>query len=158
MKLNAMVFHLLMFQRLSKIIFLIVLLCISNEMLRAETISEENPADLYLGSCYAMQYLKLQYCPSIHAVKMPSCVNNLMKVARKNNEEDKQLGFKNRAKLIMPHIIQGIDQSFSKHLAKMNGNRLRTCNDYEKDMKNSMKKFLEEFETSQNEETLSQKE
>jgi len=68
---------------------------------------------------------------------------------------DKQLGFKNRAKLIMPHIIQGIDQSFSKHLAKMNGNRLRTCNDYEKDMKNSMKKFLEEFETSQNEETLS---
>lgn len=40
----------------------------------------------------------------------------------------------------------------------MNGNRLRTCNDYEKDMKNSMKKFLEEFEASQNEETLSQKE
>ena len=123
-------------------------------MLMAKTIAEENPADLYLGSCYAVQYLKLQYCPSMNATKMSSCVNNLTKVARKNNEEDKQLGFKNRAKLIMPHIIQGIDQSFSKHLAKRNGNRLRTCNDYEKDMQNSMKKFLEEFLARQNDEIL----
>lgn len=143
-----------MYQRLNKTLFALILLSISNEMLMAETISEENPADLYLGSCYAVQYLKLQYCPSINATKMSSCVNNLTKVARKNNEEDKQLGFKNRAKLIMPHIIQGIDQSFAKHLAKMNGNRLRTCNDYEKDIKNSMKKFLEEFEASQNDEIL----
>lgn len=147
-----------MFQHLNKTLITLFLLSISNEMLRAETNSEENPADLYLGSCYAVQYLKLQYCPSINAIKMSTCVNNLTRVARKINEEDKRLGFKNRAKLIMPHIIQGIDQSFSKHLAKMNGNRLRTCNDYEKDMKNSMKKFLEEFEASQNEETLSQKE
>jgi hypothetical protein len=147
-----------MFQRLSKTLFALVFLSISNEMLMAETITEENPADLYLGSCYAAQYLKLQYCPSMNAIKMSSCVNNLTKVARKSNEEDKQLGFKNRAKLIMPHIIQGIDQSFAKHLAKRNGNRLRTCNDYEKDMQNSMKKFLEEFEASQNEETLPQKE
>jgi len=89
---------------------------------------------------------------------MSSCVNNLTKVARKNNEEDKQLGFKNRAKLIMPHIIQGIDQSFSKHLAKFKGNRLRTCNDYEKDMNQSMKKFLEEFKASQNDENFPQNE
>lgn len=149
-----MAFHRLMYQRLNKTLFALILLSISNEMLMAETISEENPADLYLGSCYAVQYLKLQYCPSINATKMSSCVNNLTKVARKNNEEDKQLGFKNRAKLIMPHIIQGIDQSFAKHLAKRNGNRLLTCNDYEKDMKNSMKKFLEEFVASQNDEIL----
>lgn len=142
-----------MFQR-TKIRFIaLVLASISIEINAAEPMIEENPADLYLGSCYAVQYLKLQYCPSMNAIKMSTCVNNLTKVARKNNEEDKQLGFKNPAKLIMPHIIQGIDQSFSKHLAKMNGNRLRTCNDYEKDMKNSMKKFLEEFEASQNDET-----
>ena len=127
-------------------------------MLRAETNSEENPADLYLGSCYAVQYLKLQYCPSIHAIKMSSCVNNLTKAVHKNNEEDKQLGFKNRAKLIMPHIIKSIDQSFSKNLARLKGDRLRTCNVYQKDMNESMKKFLEEFEASQNEETLPQKE
>jgi hypothetical protein len=143
-----------MYQRLNKTLFALILLSISNEMLMAETNAEENPSDLYLGSCYAVQYLKLQYCPSINAIKMSSCVNNLIKVARKNHEEDKGLGFKNRAKLIMPHIIQGIDQSFAKHLAKMNGNRLRTCNDYEKDMKNSMKKFLQEFEASQNDEIL----
>jgi hypothetical protein len=95
-----MAFHRLMYQRLNKTLFALILLSISNEMLMAETISEENPADLYLGSCYAVQYLKLQYCPSINATKMSSCVNNLTKVARKNNEEDKQLGFKNRAKLI----------------------------------------------------------
>ena len=149
-----MAFHRLMYQRLNKTLFALILLSISNEMLRAETNAEENPSDLYLGSCYAVQYLKLQYCPSMNAIKMSSCVNNLTKVARKNNEEDKQLGFKNRTKLIMPHIIQGIDQSFSKHLAKRNGNRLLTCNDYEKDMKNSMKKFLEEFVASQNDEIL----
>ena len=145
-----MAFHLPMFQRLSKILFALILLCISNEMLMAETIAEENPADLYLGSCYAVQYLKLKYCPSINATKMSSCVNNLIKVARKNNEEDMQLGFRNRAKLIMPHIIKSIDQSFSKDLSIMNGNRLRTCNNYQKDMNESMKKFLEEFKASQN--------
>jgi hypothetical protein len=150
MKLNAMAFHLLMFQRLSKILSVIVLLCISNEMLLAETITEENPSDLYLGSCYAVQYLKLQYCPSINAIKMSSCVNNLTKVAHKNNEEDMQLGFRNRAKLIMPHIIKSIDQSFAKHLAKFKGNRLQTCSDYQKDMNESMKKFLDEFKASQN--------
>ena len=153
-----MVFHLPMFQRLSKILFTLVLLCISNEMLMAATITEENPADLYLGSCYAVQYLKLQYCPSMNAIKMSSCVNNLTKVARKNNEEDKQLGFKNRAKLIMPHIIKSIDQSFAKHLAKFKGNRLRTCNDYQKDMNESMKKFLEEFEARQNDMTSAEQE
>ncbi len=153
-----MAFHLLMFQRLSKTLFALVFLSISNEMLMAETITEENPADLYLGSCYAAQYLKLQYCPSMNAIKMSSCVNNLTKVARNNNEEDKQLGFKNRAKLIMPHIIKSIDQSFAKHLAKFKGNRLRTCNDYQKDMNQSMKKFLEEFEASQNDETFHQNE
>ena len=148
-----MAFHLPMFQRLSKILFVIALLCISNEMLMAATITEENPADLYLSSCYAAQYLKLQYCPSMNAIKMSSCVNNLTKVAHKNNEEDMQLGFRNRAKLIMPHIIKSIDQSFAKHLAKFKGNRLRTCNDYEKDMNQSMKKFLEEFEARQNDMT-----
>ena len=151
-------FHLHMFQRLSKTLFTLILLCISNEMLMAETNAEENPADLYLGSCYAVQYLKLQYCPSMNALKMSSCVNNLTKVARKNNEEDKQLGFKNRAKLIMPHIIKSIDQSFAKHLAKFKGNRLRSCNDYEKDMNQSMKKFLEEFKASQNDENFPQNE
>ena len=153
-----MAFHLLMFQRLSKILFALVLLCISNEMLMAEMITEENPADLYLGSCYAVQYLKLQYCPSINAIKMSSCVNNLIKVAHKNNEEDMQLGFRNRAKLIMPHIIKSIDQSFSKDLSIMNGNRLRTCNNYQKDMNESMKKFLEEFKASQNDMTSAEQE
>ena len=153
-----MAFHLLMFQRLSKILFTLVLLCISNEMLMAESINEENPADLYLGSCYAVQYLKLQYCPSINAIKMSSCVNNLTKVAHKNNEEDMQLGFRNRAKLIMPHIIKSIDQSFSKDLARLKGDRLRTCNVYQKDMNESMKKFLDEFKASQNDETFPQNE
>jgi hypothetical protein len=124
----------------------------------AESINEENPADLYLGSCYAVQYLKLQYCPSINAIKMSSCVNNLTKVAHKNNEEDMQLGFRNRAKLIMPHIIKSIDQSFSKDLARLKGDRLRTCNVYQKDMNESMKKFLDEFKASQNDETFPQNE
>ena len=147
-----------MFQH-TKIRFIaLVLASISIEINAAEPITEENPADLYLGSCYAVQYLKLQYCPSMNAIKMSSCVNNLTKAVHKNNEEDMQLGFRNRAKLIMPHIIKSIDQSFSKNLARLKGDRLRTCNVYQKDMNESMKKFLEEFEASQNEETLPQKE
>ena len=69
-----------------------------------------------------------------------------------------QLGFRNRAKLIMPHIIKSIDQSFSKDLSIMNGNRLRTCNNYQKDMNESMKKFLEEFKASQNDMTSAEQE
>jgi hypothetical protein len=147
-----------MFQH-TKIRFIaLVLASISIEINAAGPITEENPADLYLGSCYAVQYLKLQYCPSINAIKMSSCVNNLTKVAHKNNEEDMQLGFRNRAKLIMPHIIKSIDQSFSKDLARLKGDRLRTCNVYQKDMNESMKKFLDEFKASQNDETFPQNE
>jgi hypothetical protein len=139
-----------MFQH-TKIQFIaLVLASISIEINAAEPIAEENPADLYLGSCYAVQYLKLQYCPSMNAIKMSSCVNNLTKAVHKNNEEDMQLGFRNRAKLIMPHIIKSIDQSFSKNLARLKGDRLRTCNVYQKDMNESMKKFLDEFKASQN--------
>ena len=147
-----------MIQSLNKTLIILILLGISNGTLLAEPMIEENPADMYLGTCYAVQYLKLQYCPSMNAIKMSSCVNNLIKLAHKNNEEDMQLGFKNRAKLIMPHIIKNIDQSFSKHLAKVNGNRLRTCNDYQKDMNESMKKFLDEFKFSQNNITSSENE
>ena len=147
-----------MFQR-TKIRFIaLVLASISIEINAAEPITEENPADLYLGSCYAVQYLKLQYCPSMKAIKMSSCVNNLTKVAHKNNEEDIQLGFRNRAKLIMPHIIKSIDQSFSKDLARLKGDRLRTCNVYQKDMNESMKKFLDEFKASQNDMTSAEQE
>jgi hypothetical protein len=147
-----------MFQH-TKIRFIaLVLASISIEINAAGPITEENPADLYLGSCYAVQYLKLQYCPSINAIKMSSCVNNLTKVAHKNNEEDMQLGFRNRTKLIMPHIIKSIDQSFSKDLARLKGDRLRTCNVYQKDMNESMKKFLDEFKASQNDETFPQNE
>jgi hypothetical protein len=156
MKLNVMVFHLLMIQNLNKTLITLILLGISNGALLAQAIIEENPADMYLGTCYAMQYLKLQYCPSLKVSKMSSCVNNLIKLAHKNNEEDMQLGFKNRAKLIMPHIIKSIDQSFSKDLAK--GNRLRTCNDYQKVMQNSMNKFLDEFKANQNNITSSENE
>jgi len=97
-----------MYQRLNKTLFALILLSISNEMLMAETISEENPADLYLGSCYAVQYLKLQYCPSINATKMSSCVNNLTKVARKNNEEDKQLGLLAKMMRSCPIMNRGL--------------------------------------------------
>ena len=107
-----MVFRLLMIQSLNKALIILILLGISNGMLLAEPIIEENPADMYLGTCYAVQYLKLQYCPSMNAVKMSSCVNNLINLSQKNNEEDVQLGFKNRAKLIMPRIIKNIDQLF----------------------------------------------
>jgi len=138
-----------MIQSLNKALIILILLGISNGMLLAEPIIEENPADMYLGTCYALQYLKLQYCPSMNAVKMSSCVNNLINLSQKNNEEDVQLGFKNRAKLIMPRIIKNIDQSFSKHLAKVNGNRQRTCNYYQKDINESMKKFLDDFKASQ---------
>ena len=144
-----MVFHLLMIQSLNKALIILVLLGISNGMLLAEPIIEENPADMYLGTCYAVQYLKLQYCPSMNALKMSSCVNNLIKIAHKNNEEDVQLGFRNRAKLIMPHIIKSIDGTFYQNLKKANGDRLRTCNIYQKDMQNSMKQFLDEFKFSQ---------
>ena len=34
-----------------------------------EPIIEENPADMYLGTCYALQYLKLHYCPTTHTPK-----------------------------------------------------------------------------------------
>jgi len=147
-----------MFQR-TKIRFIaLVLASISIEINAAEPITEENPADLYLGSCYVVQYLKLQYCPSMKAIKMSSCVYNLTKVAHKNNEEDMQLGFRNRAKLIMPHIIKSIDQSFSKDLARLKGDRLRTCNVYQKDMNESMKKFLDEFKASQNDMTSAEQE
>ena len=138
-----------MIQSLNKALIILILLGISNGMLLAEPIIEENPADMYLGTCYAVQYLKLQYCPSMNAVKMSSCVNNLINLSQKNNEEDVQLGFKNRAKLIMPRIIKNIDQLFSKHLDKVNGNRQRTCNYYQKDMNESMKKFLDDFKASQ---------
>ena len=153
-----MVFHLLMIQSLNKALIILVLLGVSNGTLLAEPIIEENPADMYLGTCYAVQYLKLQYCPSMNALKMSSCVNNLIKLAHKNNEEDVQLGFRNRAKLIMPHIIKSIDDTFYQNLKKANGDRLRTCNIYQKDMQNSMKKFLDEFKSSQNKITSSENE
>ena len=147
-----------MIQSLNKALIILILLGISNVMLLAEPIIEENPADMYLGTCYAVQYLKLQYCPSMNAVKMSSCVNNLIKITHKNNEEDMQLGFRNRAKLIMPHIIKSIDDTFYQNLKKANGDRLRTCNIYQKDMQNSMKKFLDEFKSSQNKITSSENE
>jgi hypothetical protein len=60
-----------------------------------------------------------------------------------------KLNFKTRAKLIMPHVIKHIDESFPKYLSKVKGDRNQTCVNYQKDMQSAMKKYLEEFRSNQ---------
>jgi hypothetical protein len=67
-----------MFQS-TKIHFIaLFLVFISIEINAVEPIVEENPADMYLGTCYAMQYLKLHYFPSTNTTKMATCISSIV--------------------------------------------------------------------------------
>ena len=144
-----MVYHLLMIQSLNKALTILVLLGISNEVLPADPMTEENPADMYLGTCYALQYLKLHYCPTTNTTKMATCIASIVDEVDERNKDEVKLNFKARAKLIMPHVIKHIDESFPKSLAKVKGDRNKTCLYHQKNMQNSMKKYLERFRSNQ---------
>ncbi|MBM3360945.1 MAG: hypothetical protein FJY41_05880 [Betaproteobacteria bacterium] len=115
----------------------------------AETMIEENPADMYLGTCYALQYLKLHYCPTTNTTKMATCITSIVDEVDEKNKDEVKLNFKTRAKLIMPHVIKHIDESFPKYLAKVKGDRNKTCLYHQQNMQNSMKKYLETFRSNQ---------
>ncbi len=67
-----------MFHR-TKIQFInLFLASISIEINAAEPMIEENPADMYLGTCYALQYLKLHYCPTTNTTKMATCITSIV--------------------------------------------------------------------------------
>jgi len=115
----------------------------------AETMIDENPADMYLGTCYALQYLKLHYCPTTNTTKMATCITSIVDEVDEKNKDEVKLNFKTRAKLIMPHVIKHIDESFPKYLAKVKGDRNKTCLYHQQNMQNSMKKYLETFRSNQ---------
>lgn len=138
-----------MFHR-TKIQFISLFLAsISIEINAAEPMFEENPADMYLGTCYALQYLKLHYCPSTNTTKMATCITSIVDEVDEKNKDEVKLNFKTRAKLIMPHVIKHIDESFPKYLAKVKGDRNKTCLYHQQNMQNSMKKYLETFRSNQ---------
>lgn len=138
-----------MFHR-TKIQFISLFLAsISIEINAAEPMFEENPADMYLGTCYALQYLKLHYCPTTNTTKMATCITSIVDGVDEKNKDEVKLNFKTRAKLIMPHVIKHIDESFPKYLAKVKGDRNKTCLYHHQNMKNSMKKYLETFRSNQ---------
>ncbi len=138
-----------MFHR-TKIQFIILFLAsISIEINAAERMIEENPADMYLGTCYALQYLKLHYCPTTNTTKMATCITSIVDEVDEKNKDEVKLNFKTRAKLIMPHVIKHIDESFPKYLAKVKGDRNKTCLYHHQNMQNSMKKYLETFRSNQ---------
>ena len=122
---------------------------ISIEINAAERMIEENPADMYLGTCYALQYLKLHYCPTTNTTKMATCITSIVDMVDEKNKDEVKLNFKTRAKLIMPHVIKHIDESFPKYLAKVKGDRNKTCLYHQQNMQNSMKKYLETFRSNQ---------
>lgn len=138
-----------MFHR-AKIQFISLFLAsISIDINAAEPMIEENPADMYLGTCYALQYLKLHYCPTTNTTKMATCITSIVDGVDEKNKDEVKLNFKTRAKLIMPHVIKHIDESFPKYLAKVKGDRNKTCLYHHQNMKNSMKKYLETFRSNQ---------
>lgn len=138
-----------MFHR-TKIQFISLFLAsISIDINAAEPMIEENPADMYLGTCYALQYLKLHYCPTTNTTKMATCITSIVDGVDEKNKDEVKLNFKTRAKLIMPHVIKHIDESFPKYLAKVKGDRNKTCLYHHQNMKNSMKKYLETFRSNQ---------
>ena len=138
-----------MFHR-AKIQFISLFLAsISIEIKAAEPMIEENPADMYLGTCYALQYLKLHYCPTTNTTKMATCITSIVDEVDEKNKDEVKLNFKTRAKLIMPHVIKHIDESFPKYLAKVKGDRNKTCLYHYQNMQNSMKKYLETFRSNQ---------
>jgi hypothetical protein len=138
-----------MFHR-AKIQFISLFLAsISIDINAAEPMIEENPADMYLGTCYALQYLKLHYCPTTNTTKMATCITSIVDEVDEKNKDEVKLNFKTRAKLIMPHVIKHIDESFPKYLAKVKGDRNKTCLYHHQNMKNSMKKYLETFRSNQ---------
>ena len=106
---------------------------------------EENPADMYLGTCYALQYLKLHYCPATDTPKMKACLSSIVDGIDEKNKDEMKLNFSTRAKLIMPHVIKHVDEAFTKYLAKVKGDRNKTCLYHQKNMQDSMKIYLEEF-------------
>ena len=122
---------------------------ISIDINAAEPMIEENPADMYLGTCYALQYLKLHYCPTTNTTKMATCITSIVDGVDEKNKDEVKLNFKTRAKLIMPHVIKHIDESFPKYLAKVKGDRNKTCLYHYQNMQNSMKKYLETFRSNQ---------
>jgi hypothetical protein len=138
-----------MFHR-TKIQFISLFLAsISIEINAAEPMIEENPADMYLGTCYALQYLKLHYCPTTNTTKMATCITSIVDGVDEKNKDEVKLNFKTRAKLIMPHVIKHIDESFPKYLAKVKGDRNKTCLYHQQNMQHSMKKYLETFRSNQ---------
>ena len=138
-----------MFHR-TKIQFISLFLAsISIEINAAEPMIEENPADMYLGTCYALQYLKLHYCPTTNTTKMATCITSIVDGVDEKNKDEVKLNFKTRAKLIMPHVIKHIDESFPKYLAKVKGDRTKTCLSHRQTMQNSMKNYLETFRSNQ---------
>ena len=138
-----------MFHR-TKIQFISLFLAsISIEINAAEPMIEENPADMYLGTCYALQYLKLHYCPTTNTTKMATCITSIVDEVDEKNKDEVKLNFKTRAKLIMPHVIKHIDESFPKYLAKVKGDRNKTCLYHHQNMQHSMKKYLETFRSNQ---------
>lgn len=137
-----------MFHR-TKIQFISLFLAsISIEINAAEPMIEENPADMYLGTCYALQYLKLHYCPTTNTTKMATCITSIVDEVDVKNKDEVKLNFKTRAKLIMPHVIKHIDESFPKYLAKVKGDRNKTCLYHQQNMQDSMKKYLETFRSN----------
>ena len=138
-----------MFHRTKIQVISLFLASISIEINAAEPMIEENPADMYLGTCYALQYLKLHYCPTTNTTKMATCITSIVDGVDEKNKDEVKLNFKTRAKLIMPHVIKHIDESFPKYLAKVKGDRNKTCLYHYQNMQNSMKKYLETFRSNQ---------
>lgn len=138
-----------MFHRTNIQFISLFLASISIQINAAEPMIEENPADMYLGTCYALQYLKLHYCPTTNATKMATCITSIVDEVYEKNKDEVKLNFKTRAKLIMPHVIKHIDESFPKYLAKVKGDRNKTCLYHQQNMQNSMKKYLETFRSNQ---------
>jgi len=80
---------------------------------------------------------------------MATCITSIVDEVDEKNKDEVKLNFKTRAKLIMPHVIKHIDESFPKYLAKVKGDRNKTCLYHQQNMQHSMKKYLETFRSNQ---------
>lgn len=109
----------------------------------------ENFAEIsakYIGTCYALNYLKKSYCISISEFNPTICENTVIQITpNKIKNEFVKILNEDRNILIKNSKI-GVDRSFNKTLSLMNENKEKACIGYSMSMLTLNRQLYDELQ------------
>ena len=85
-------------------------------------------AAIFIGSCWAQQYLKKRYCPSITEASYNTCIDQTLVLLPTDKLRDEfRIAITSLDEEVKSNGASGVDRGFRKVLDQTGGNRSQAC-------------------------------